>query len=52
MNGARWRLIVIALLMLLSVVVDSVYYLVSAATDALFMATAVFLAWPVVKKLW
>lgn len=52
MTGARWRLIVIAVLMLLSVVVDSVYYLVSALTDALFMAAAALVAWPVIKKLW
>lgn len=52
MEGARWRVVAIALLLLLSVVVDSTFYIVSACTDAMFIGAAVFLIWPVVKKIW
>ena len=46
------RLIAVVILMMLSVAVDSVYYIVSALTDALFMAAVVFFAWPIVKRVW
>ena len=49
--NVRLRLLAIALMVVLSVVVDSVYYLVSACTDAMFMAAAVWLAWPMIKEL-
>ncbi len=52
MNGARWRLAVVALLMLMSVAVDSAMYIVSALTDAVFIGLAAFVAWPIVKKIW
>lgn len=48
--NARLRLFAIAVLLALSVVVDSVYYLVSALTDALFIAVAVVVALPLVKQ--
>ncbi|UJH95973.1 hypothetical protein [Pantoea phage Nafs113] len=46
------RVVAIAILMLLSVFVDSIYYVISAFTDGLFMAAVIFLAWPLVKKIW
>lgn len=49
--GIRLRLILIAVLLVLSVVVDSVYYIVSAMTDGLLMVGVVLLAMPLVKKL-
>lgn len=49
--GTRIRLVLIAALLLLSVVVDSVYYLVSAMTDGIFVVGIVLLGWPMVKKL-
>lgn len=47
----KLRLILIAVLLVLSVVVDSVYYIVSAMTDGLLMVGVVILAMPLVKKL-
>jgi hypothetical protein len=49
--GTKLRLILIAVLLVLSVVVDSVYYIVSAMTDGLLMVGVVILAMPLVKKL-
>lgn len=49
--GARIRLIIIAVLLALSVVVDSVYYLVSAVTDAVFIGLAIVAGWPLIKSL-
>lgn len=48
--GARVRLALIAVLLVLSVVVDSVYYLVSAATDGIFAVLIVVIALPLIKK--
>ena len=42
---------IIVLMLALSVVVDSVYYIVSAITDAMFIAVAVVAAWPLAKQL-
>lgn len=50
--GARIRLALIAVLLVLSVVVDSVYYMVSALTDGVFVALVVWLALPLVRPLW
>lgn len=50
--GARIRLALIAVLLVLSVVVDSVYYLVSAMTDGLLIAAVVWLALPLLRPLW
>lgn len=47
--GVSVRLALIAALMVLSVVVDSVYYIMSAATDAIFIGVAVWIARPLIK---
>lgn len=49
--GVRIRLAIIAIMLLLSVVVDSVYYIVSAMTDAMFVGAVILVGWPLVKKL-
>lgn len=50
--GNKIRLVLIAILLVLSVVVDSVYYLVSAVTDGIFAALIVLLALPIVRRVW
>lgn len=45
------RLALIAVLLALSIVVDSVVYIVSALSDAVFIGGAVFLAIPLVKRI-
>lgn len=49
--AVKIRMTIIVLMLALSVVVDSVYYIVSAITDAMFIAVAVVAAWPLVKQL-
>ena len=48
--GNKIRLAAIAVLLILSVVVDSVYYLVSAVTDGIFAALIVVVALPLIKQ--
>lgn len=49
--SARVRLLVIAALLVMSVFVDSVYYIMSALTDALFIAAASWVGWPLIRTL-
>lgn len=49
--GTKIRLVLIAVMLLLSVVVDSVYYIVSAVTDGVFVVAVVLLGWPLVTRL-
>lgn len=49
--GVRIRLVLIAVLLLLSVAVDSVYYIVSALTDGIFVVGVAIIGWPLVTKL-
>jgi hypothetical protein len=50
--GNRIRLALVAVLLVLSVVVDSVYYVVSAVTDGIFAALIVVVALPIIRNVW
>lgn len=45
------RLAIIVVLLVLSVLVDSVYYIISAVTDGALMAAVIWLAYPMAKQL-
>lgn len=49
--STRVRLLIIAVLLVMSVFVDSVYYIMSMFTDALFIAVSLWVGWPLVKTL-
>lgn len=47
----KLRLVIIVVLLMLSVIVDSTIYIMSALTDFVFAALVIIVGWPLAKKL-